>query len=156
MAVLTTANFDFLLIRMTGRKLAYAGLDATTVDGTNLDLLLGKLEGLRSLGFAPASPVAITNADLLAIADSSMPQLLDIARLVTLQNVLDNLADPDQTSDTDNTQAHGKFYDSLEKTVARLQKRAERAYGYGLGGIWAGVIDLGFQETLDQSTGFPN
>jgi hypothetical protein len=152
---LTSANFDFLLLRMAGKKLAYAGLDAITADGTNQDLLASKLESLRFLGVIPASPVAVVDADLARIADADVPQLLTIADLIVNETILGNRAAPDQTADTDNIQLHGKFYDSLDKTTARKRLQCQRQYGYGLASLVPGVVDLGFQETIDLATGRP-
>lgn len=143
---LTSANFDYLLLRRARKKMAYAGLDAVTADGTNQDLLDGKLEGLRSLGGAPLSPVAVTDADLAGVADRHLPQLVDVAELRTLENILGNRASPDQMADTDNQQWHGKFYDSLEATIARKRKQCERQYGYGLSSLSGGRIGLDFAE----------
>ena len=154
--VLTSANFDFLLLRRTAKKLAYAGLDSATADGSNADLADGKVEGYRSLGLTPASPLNLVDADLAGVADPCVPQLLDVAELRTLENILGNRSSPDQMADTDNQQWHGKFYDSLEATVARKRKQCERQYGYGLSSLTPGVLDLGFAETVDQATGIPD
>lgn len=156
MAALTSANLDFLLVRRSKAKMAYAKLDVTTQDGTNQDLLDAKLEGLRSLGLAPASPVAVVDADLAGVADCDVPQLLDVATLRLNETILGNRASPDQMADTDNQQWHGKFYDSLEATTERLRRQCERQYGYGLAPLTPGVFDLGFQETIDQATGIPD
>jgi hypothetical protein len=156
MAVLTSANFDFLLLRKTRAKLAYASLDSTTQDGTNQDLLNGKLEAVRFLGVTPQSPVAVVDADLAGITDCQVPELITIAELVVLEDILGNRAAPDQMADTDNQQWHGKFYSALEATVARKRIQAEQQYGYGLSPLVAGVFDAGFAETIDQATGIPD
>jgi hypothetical protein len=153
---LTSANFDQLLINRLAVKLAYAGLDSTTVDGTNPSLADGRVDAFRSLGLTPASVMNLVDADLAGVADASIPQLLDVAELRTLENILGNRASPDQMADTDNQQWHGKFYDSLEKTVERKRKQVERQYGYGLSTLTPGVFDLGFAETIDQATGIPD
>lgn len=153
---LTSANLDYLLLKRTAKKLAYAGLDSVTATGMNTDLIDGKVEGLRSLGIAPASPVAVTDLDLAGVADFQIPQLIDIAELRTLENILGNRASPDQMADTDNEQWHGKFYDSLEATIARKRLQAQKQYGYGLSPLVAGVFDMGFAETIDLATGIPD
>lgn len=153
---LTSANFDQILLSRTAAKLSYAKLNSTLDDGTNPALADGKVEGFRSLGLIPASPLNLVDADLTGVADVQLPQLLDIAELRTLENILGNRAAPDQMADTDNQQWHGKFYDSLEKTVERKSKRCLNRYGYGLASLTPGVFDLGFAETIDQASGIPD
>jgi len=154
-APLTSANFDYLLLKMLARKMAYAGLDSITDDGTNADLLAGKLEAARFLGIIPSSPVAIVDDDLAGLADPQLPCLFAVAELVTLESILGNRAAPDQEAGTDNYQYHGKFYDSMETTVARKRTTCLRQYGYGQGTLTPGVMDLGFAATIDQASGIP-
>ena len=154
-APLTSANLDLLLLRMTAVKLAYAGLDSTTADGTNPDLGFPKVAAYRSLGLVPIGPLNLVDADLVGVADGQLNQLLDVAELATLEAILGNLSNVDQTTDTDNLQLHGKFYQALEATVARKRTQAQRAYGYGLGTLTPGVFDLGFAETIDQASQIP-
>ena len=155
MSALTSANFDLLLLNRLARKLSYAGLNSTLADGTNPALADGKVEAYRSLGLTPAGVLNLVDADLMGVPDSNVPQLLDVGELRTLENILGNRASPDQTADTDNQQWHGKFYEALEATIARKQARCERLYGYGLSALIPGVLELGFQETIDFATGVP-
>lgn len=148
MGILTSANFDWILVRRTAKQLLYAGLDSTTVDGTNIDLADGKVEGLRSLGLVPLSSLNLVDQDLLAVTDGMQPQLIDVAELLVLEHVLGNRASPDQEAGTDNYQYHGKFFDSLEKRIDRKRKNCERRYGYGLSSLSSGSINLGFIEPL--------
>lgn len=152
---LTRAVAEFVVIRGCGKILARAGLDGTTVDGTNDDLTDALREGLASLGFGVATLGAVTDADLMPIAPTNFSQFRDIAILSALESALGNLAQPDQMADTDNQQMLGKLRDSIEATVARKQKLAQQQYGYGLGSLTAGVVDLGFAETIDFGTGRP-
>lgn len=138
-----------MLIARCGKLLAAAGLDGSTVDGTNAALSDPLAEALRSLGVAPASPASPSTADLAGVADASAPQLLDVAELRALETVLSNWAEPDQVAGQDNRQDLGKLRDSLERTVARKSERARSLYGYGADATAsAGLLDLGFQTRM--------
>ena len=141
----TRAQLEGLLVRTNKAKLAYAKLDSTTVDGTNADLSGPIATALRSLRIFPAEPASPTDSDLLLVSDQDAAQLVDIADLALNEAILGNRASPDQMADTDNQQWHGKFYDSLEATVARKQARCEKAYGYGLPPLSSGSMSLRFQ-----------
>jgi len=141
---ITRPQLESLLVRANRAKLAYARLDAATVDGTNADLAGPIATALRSLGIAPVDPTSPSTVDLAAVPEGGLPQLLDVAGLEVLEAVLGNRASPDQMADIDNRQEHGKFYEILEKTVARKQARCERMYGHGLSTASLGTLDLDF------------
>ena len=111
----TIAQIEQRLIRRIGSKLAAVGLDGSTVDGTNPDLVDPIAAGLASLGITAASVAVVVDADLVAVEACAVPQLLDVATLRGLETVLGNWTDPDQMADTDNQQWLGKLYDSTEK-----------------------------------------
>lgn len=149
----TVAQIESILVRRCGRKLAYAHMDATTIDGTNADLSDPIAVGIGSLGYPVVDVSNVADADLGPVQPTDMSQVLAVAEWRCLESILGNRASPDQMADTNNEQWHGKFYDSLEKTVARKRKEIEQVYGVGLGTLEAGVYDLGFQETTDPGTG---
>ncbi len=152
---LTRAIVEQTLLSRCGRILAKAGLDGATADGTNPALADPIRQGLASLGLGTATLGVVVDADLLPITGATIDQLLDIAALAALEAALGNLDQPDQVADTDSSQAFGKLRDSIEATVARLRAQARARYGYGLAALAAGVIDLGFAETLDPTSGRP-
>lgn len=155
MAAITAAQLDRALLRRVGGQYAYAGLDSTTADGTNHDLLDCKVEGLRSLGLYPASLDAVTDADLAGVTAEQQGQLLDVAELRAFETVLGNRAAADRKA-LDSEQYDGRFYSHLELTVTRKRKQVERQYGHGLGSLTSGVFDLGFAATIDPATGRPH
>ena len=145
----TRAQIELLIVRKCRAKLAYAKLDSTTTDGTNADLNGPIAAAVRSFGLPVSDPTAVADSDLAEVPAEGLPQLVDVGELETLEAVLGNRASPDQMADTDNQQWHGKFYESLEATVARKQARCEELYGYGLAPLRPGVHNLGFAETFD-------
>jgi len=152
---LTRANVETILIGRAGKILALAGLDGLTRTGANPDLGDPIRVGLASLGLGTATLGVVVDADFAPITAFNVDQLLDVATLAALEAALGNLDQPDQTADTDNVQSLGKLRDSIEATVRRKRLQAERQYGYGLPSLTAGVLDLGFAETIDYSTGRP-
>ena len=151
----TRAMIEQVLIRRCGRKLAMVDLDAVTVDGTNADLLDPIGSALSLLDIPVANSGSVTDSDLAILTAYQVAAILDVAEVRVLESVLGNWDEPDQVADTNNSQALGKLYDSLEATVKRLRMRIERQYGIGLGSLTTGVIDLDFAETFDPLTGWP-
>lgn len=149
------SQIEKVLIRRCGRQMAYAKMDATTEDGTNVDLSDPIATGLGSLGYVPGDPSSVTDGDLSSVQSADFNQLLEVAEWRCLESVLGNRASPDQMADTDNQQWHGKFFEALDKRVARLRKQIEDQYGVGLSPLHVGVLDLGFAETVDPNTGRP-
>lgn len=152
---ITRAQVEQILIRRCGRKLALVGLDGVTANGTNEDLSDPIVSALGVIGVGVANLAAVTDADLVAVTANLAGALIDLAELRALESVLGNWVEPDQQADTDNEQDLGKLYDSLEKTVARKRLQLQRQYGFGVGELTTGVYDLGFAETLDLGTGWP-
>ncbi len=142
---ITRPQLETILVRANRAKLAYARLSVAT-DGANPDLEGPIAAALRSLRIFPADLASPSTEDLAAVGPEGMGQLVDVAGLEVLEAVLGNRASPDQMADTDNRQEHGKFYDLLEKTVARKQARCERLYGYGARPTTVSDFDLGFGE----------
>jgi hypothetical protein len=134
-------------------KLAYAGLDGVTVDGTNQSLNDPIAAGLASLGVAAAG-LAVADPDLLAVDSIAARQLLDVAELRALESILGNKASPDQRA-LNSYLYEGRFYAQLQKTIAYKNSQVEREYGIGVPTVSAGVLDLGFAATTDPTTGVP-
>lgn len=152
---ITRAAVESTLVNMCGGILTKAGLDGTTVDGSNASLTSPIRQALASLGFATATLGVVVEADLLPITWETLDQLLEVAELRALESALGNLNQPDQMADTDNQQWLGKLRESIEDTVARKRKQVERQYGYGLSSLVPGVVDLGFAETFDSGNWRP-
>jgi hypothetical protein len=151
----TRAQFENDMVRRCGRQMAYAHLDATTVDGTNIDMNDPLCVAMGSLGYPVADPSHVTDADLLRVGPGDVGQLKAVGEWRCLESVLGNRASPDQMADTNNQQWHGSFWAELEKRAARLKADLEKQYGVGLAPIEAGVFDLGFAATTDPATGRP-
>lgn len=142
---LTRASVEAILVHRCRRMLTAAGLDGTTVDGSNADLNDGIGWAIRQLGGTVASIGAVSDSDLAAIAESDTDALLDLAELRALENALGNL-DLVDIKEGPEQQALGQIGVRLERAIARKRAQIERDHGIGLGTITAGVIDLAFQQ----------
>lgn len=151
MAAPTKAQADVELVDRCGGILASAGR-STVTDGTNPNTVGPLREALASLGYSVASFGAVTDADLSAVADSQIPQLLDVAELRLLRNAWGWYSKVDQRISL-GQQALGQIRSGLQATILELAERCRRVYGYGHGTIAGGAVDLGFaQVDPDQDT----
>lgn len=143
---MTRAEAESVLIRRCGKMLDAAGLDGTTVDGTNADLTDPLGVALRHLGFSPAGLVTVTDSDLSGVDDSNVVEFLDVAALAAMRASLNNWVEPDQIAGQDTRQDLGKLRESLRTSIGAEEKRLADLYNYGVAsGIEAGTLTLGFQ-----------
>lgn len=116
--VLTRANAEFLTVASVGPAMVAAGMDGTTVDGTNADLNGPIARAVRDLGHSVASAVLVVDADVAAVTDAQIDEFLDRAVLHTLEAVLGNLDDVDISV--------GPRSEKLSQLAAQLERRIER------------------------------
>lgn len=141
---LTRAHVESELVLRAGRLLAVVGLDGATVDGTNLTLNGPLRAGLESLAIPPVA-WTVTDTDLAAVDPGDVSQLLDVAELRTLQNVLGNMDEPDQQNGQDQQQ-WGAMAQRVQKTVTELADRCAKRYGLYAPSLAIGVIEMDFNE----------
>ncbi len=138
------AQVEVILTARAGKRMTFVGMDGTTVDGTNLDLVDPMVSTLISMGITPASYAGVVDADLATLED--IPQFLDRCELRLLQNILGNM---DMVTNRVGPRSENlsDFSDALEKAITRKQEQIRKEYGAGVGTLSAGVINLGFMET---------
>jgi hypothetical protein len=144
---LTRAAVEAILIRRCGRLLTAAGLDGSTIDGTNADLNDPIGWAARQCGLSLTSITTVTDDELAALADDDTDKLLDLAELRTLETIAEN---PDVTTrQADGAQVDLSDVDTkLHRLIERKQARIERLYGIGYTTFSAGVNRLAFLELL--------
>lgn len=140
---LTRANVETILVRRCGSLLTAAGLDGTTLDGTNVDLNDPIGYALREMGYTVDDITAVADADVSSAANYD--KLLDLSELRTLENIQGNLDEVDITLGP-RKEALGQLPTRLEKRIERLEAKVRKVYGIGVGTITAGVIKLDFAE----------
>lgn len=138
------AQVEVILTARAGKRMTFVGMDGTTVDGSNPDLVDPMVSTLISMGITPASYAGVVDADLATLED--IPQFLDRCELRLLQNILGNM---DMVTNRVGPRSENlsDFSDALEKAITRKQEQIRKEYGAGVGTLSAGVINLGFMET---------
>lgn len=144
---LTRANAESILIKRSGKKMTFAGLDGTTVGGTNADLNDPIGNALLGMGITPASIVAITDADLSGVASDNYEEFLDRAQYRLLKNIAGNL-DLVDIQVGPRRESLSQIHEQVQKEIETLELSLAKQYGVGLGTLSTGTIELDFQESL--------
>lgn len=145
---LTRANTEFLLAARCGPLMTAAGMDGTTVDGTNVDLNGPIGRAVRDLGYTVTSPVLISDADVAQITVAQYDEFLDTATYHALEAVLGNLDDVDIKVGP-RSEALSQLAEQVERKLKRLKEAMEDAYSYGMAVPVAGYITKEFAEHDD-------
>lgn len=142
----TRANIEAVLVRRCGKLLTAAGLDGTTIAGTNGDLNDPIGWAIRQCGGTVATLTSVVDGDVSSVNDADADKLLDLAELRTIETIEGNLDGVDITV--------GPRSESLNQLSVRVRakldsKRAQlqRDYGFGVGTLTAGVVSLDFAQT---------
>ena len=142
----TRAQVETILIRRAGKWLIAAGLDGTTISGSNVDLNDPLGFAIRACGGTVASIASVADADLATVPDSDLDKLLDIAELRTLESILGNYRLVDAKAGPVEAKA-SQLADRLERAIARLRSQLAIRYGIEGSSLSAGVIMLSIAET---------
>lgn len=138
---LTRANTEFLTIAQVGPLLTAAGLDGTTVDGTNASLNGPIGRAIRDLDYTVGSAVLIDNDDVALITDAEIDEFLDRVVLHTLEMILGNLDDVDLVVGP-RSEKFSQLTGQIERRVARLRS----VLGETLATPTSGMITLNIAE----------
>jgi len=84
----TRAKIEEILIKRCGVLMLSAGMDGTTITGSNADLNGPIGYGLRQLGYATADISAVTTAEVEAVSADKIGKLLDVAEKYCLETVV--------------------------------------------------------------------
>lgn len=142
---LTRANAEFLMEARLAPLLTAAGMDGTTVDGTNVDLSDPIARAVRDLGYEVASAVLVADADVAQITAAQTSEFLDACELHTMNAILGNLDDVDITVGP-RSEKLSQLAMQIERKIKRLLAAMGTAYGYGMATPDAGYITLDFAE----------
>lgn len=142
---LTVIQFETVLIKRTGKLLTALSMDGSTIDGNNPDLVDPMGYSIRQAGGSVTTITDVVDADLSGFAESDYDELLDVAELRTLQNIYGNFALVDVEIGPRN-EAWSSLGTTLEKLIARKEKRVKDIYGIGIAAMETGNIILDFAE----------
>jgi hypothetical protein len=144
----TRDQVEAILIRRAGALLRKAGLDGTTVDGTNPDLADPISSSLRRLGVVVVDMTDPTDIELALLDDDDLEEFLDRAELRTLHSILGNWIKPNAQQDTDR-QDWGDLIDLTRERIDALQSRVDTLFPSAQTDAAAGLISYDFQARYD-------
>lgn len=142
---LSRANAEFMLIPRLGPIMTAAGMDGSTVDGSNLALNGPIGKAIRDLGYAVTSITEISDADVAQITEAQYDEFLDTATLHVMEAVLGNLDDVDIRVGP-RSEKLNQLAEQVERKIKRLSESLVQNYGYGLATLETGVLTQGIAE----------
>jgi len=146
---LTRATLEANLIRRIGHLLTVAGLDGTTVSGSNADLADPIAFALRELGITVATLNSPTDAEVATVAADDHNQLLDVAEIRAMQTALNCVLDLVNTEAGNRVDEYSQLANGLQLRLDRAELRARRLYGWTAGALEAGYATLDFAQHAD-------
>lgn len=141
---ITRANVENVTIHRTGPLMTKAGMDGTTVDGTNTDLASPIAWALRQAGYSVADITNPTTAEV-ALASDDVDEVLDLTELRTLEDIMGSLDDVDVTVGP-RKEMLSQLSDQVQKRIKSVQARVGKAYGFGAAALETGTITYQFAE----------
>ena len=140
----TRANVEAVLVYRLGPLMTKAGQDGTTVDGTNTDLADPIAWALRMAGYTTADITNPTTAEV-ALALDDIDEVVDLAELRTLENILGNLDDVDTTVGPRDEKL-SQLAAQVQELIALKRARNEGLYGHGAPLLDTGTLTYEFAE----------
>lgn len=147
---LSRATLEVILVKRVGAWLTAAGLDGTTVDGTNTDLNDPIGTAIRQAGGSVADLATVADGDLSTFAEADYDKLIGLAELRALETIQRNYAQVDVEVD-DVSRDSGQLGTRIDKAVALLTARLRDEYGLAVGLMEAGYIDLNISQQYDDT-----
>jgi len=143
----TRADIESVLVQRVGGVFIAAGMDGTTISGSNASLNDPIGYALRQLGYNVAYIASVSDADLAGVPGSEIDALLDLAELRALNNFIGMYSAVDIRL--------GPRSENLSQLAAQVGKRVEAleksiASNYGLlSSAEFGTLTLDFAEHYD-------
>jgi hypothetical protein len=124
---ITRAQVETVLLARCGKKMAIAGLDGTTHDGTNPDLTDPISASLFEMGYL-SDLGTVSDANLTSIEGNRVNEFLDRAERRCLENISGNL-DLVNISLGPRREDLGQLVEQVENAIARLERKISQRYG---------------------------
>lgn len=145
---ITRANTEVILIARVGAIMTEAGLDGSTIDGTNADLNDPIGWAIRRLGYSVVSIVLVADVDVASVGEAEYDEFFDYAEYRTLQNIRGNLALVDIRQGPQDLK-YSQLAAQIGKMLDTMTADMKREYGFGLGELGTGTIIQEFQEQVE-------
>jgi hypothetical protein len=145
----SVAACEELLIRGARETFDLAGMDASTVNGSNRDLGPPIAAALRLVGVRPASPLRPTDAELALVEQAAEPAFLLACRAEALEAALGRLharVDLMIGGGAGNSYSLSQAAKSIAATIARLRVQFQQWYEGGSGRTEVAPIDSHYHE----------
>jgi hypothetical protein len=144
---LTVVQFETILTNRVGTLMTTVGMDGTTVDGDNPDLVDPMGVAIRHMGGSVTTITDIVDADLAGFEESDYDELFDVAEYRTLLSIQGNFALID-TEIGPRDEKWSKLGDQLEKLITSKKKQIDDAYNVNNWTLAAEIVEYDF-STLD-------
>lgn len=141
----TRANIEGTLVARAGLLMKAAGMDGTTVSGSNASLNDPIGWAMRQADYTVANISLITDTDVALVSDAMLDMLLDFAEYRLLMSIGGNLPLVDISSGQQR-QALSQIATRAKEQLADVRERIETLWGFGFGTLTAGVVGLNFAE----------
>ena len=145
----TRANVEAVLIKRAGQLMQAAGMDGTTVSGSNTDLNDPIGGAIRRLGYATADMSLVTDADVGQVPSEKLDAFLDLAEVRCLENVIERLDDATVYSGVSGSSRMSSRVRQIQAMVDRKRGYVEREHKLGLGQLEAGSISQDFVQRAE-------
>lgn len=141
------ANAEAILIRRCGTVLDAAGLDGTTVNGSNADLNDPLWYALDRLSYSVADISEVANADITAVVSDDFAPFLDLAELRALETAQSAATALVDFSVGPRRESLSQFAERLAKTIETKRQQLLKDYGDLFGsGFDGGTFSVASQE----------
>lgn len=144
---ISRANVENVAVKRVGPLMTKAGMDGTTVDGSNTDLADGIGWALRQTGYSVADITNPTTAEVAAASDD-VDQLLDMTEFRTLENIIGNLDDVNVTVGP-RKEDLSDLSKQVQKRIDQVEARVKKLYGVGVPSLSTGTLTFEFAEHQD-------
>ncbi len=138
---LTRVQVEKVMVRRAGKRLAFVGLDGTTINGSNADLADPISQTLMAMGYPVADITDPEDSDLAGVTDIN--QFLDRCELRVLETIHGNMDMVDYSTGP-RSESLSQFTSDLENAIERQREKLQTEYGVGLGTMTGGHIGLNF------------
>ncbi len=140
----TRTTLEKLLVKRASSIMTFVGMSTLAV-GSNDDLNDPIGYGLRQSDLTVADHADVVDGDVANVTDALLDQVLDIAELRLLKNILGNLDEVDLEMGP-RSEEFSQIADRVEGKIERLEKSVTDQYGVGLGALSSGIITQNFAQ----------
>lgn len=141
---ITRESLEVELVSRAQGYMAEVEMD-TTVVGVNPDLNGPIGYAIRQCEGTVANTSSVADSDFSSFDDSEFDHIADVAEYRLLQNIKRRWGKVDIKAGPI-SESLSQFADQLDKDISALREDLITNYGFGVGSLSAGVIDLDFAE----------